>query len=271
MMNHLIQTLARKSPQLELRLSQARIDKTPEQFTKQILYSSFYISFGACFSLWMLLDATGKNQWYSVIALPIFTYLTYLNFSKTPELKIKKLSKEIEREIVFAGKFMIIEMKSGIPMYNAFKNIGENYPSLGVYFNEILRDIDFGTDTETAINTAILKNPSRNFQKVLWQLTNSLKTGADISRSMETVLDQINKEQLIEVEKYGKKLNPIAVFYLMLAVIFPSLGMVMVTIFVSFIDINISLSMLILLAIVSGLSQTIFLGVIKSNQPAIEL
>jgi len=150
-------------------------------------------------------------------------------------------------------------------------NIAENYGGIGRYFKKIVDDIDLGTETEDAINNAILTNPSDNFRKVLWQLSNSLRTGADISHSLDSVLDQIGRKQIIEVERYGKKLNPIAMFYLMMAVIIPSLGMVMGVVFASFVNIHLPLAALLVIAILFGFFQFMFYATIKSNRPAVEM
>ena len=50
------------------------------------------------------------------------------------------------------------------------------------------------------------------------------KTGADVSTSLNSVVEQITHEQMIEVKEYGRKLNPLAMFYMMMAVIIPTLG-----------------------------------------------
>lgn len=197
--------------------------------------------------------------------------MTFFYLLKLPDVIILRKSKQIDKEIVFAGKFMIVELNSGIPLYQVLKNIAENYGGIGDYFKRMIHDIDLGTGVEEAINKSILLNPSENFRKVMWQVSNSIRTGADVSHSLDGVLEQIIRQQQIEVERYGKKLNPIAMFYLMMAVILPSLGMVMGVVFASFMDIQLRLPALLFIAFVLGIFQFIFYAVIKSNRPAVDM
>jgi pilus assembly protein TadC len=190
---------------------------------------------------------------------------------KIPDAKIIKIGKAIDKDILFAGKFMIIELKSGISLYQVLNNIAENYEGIGKHFKRIVQDIDLGTETLVAINNAILRTPSDNLRKVLWQLSNSIKTGIDVSTSLDTVLTQISKNQMIEVEKYGKKLNPIATFYLMLAVIIPSLGMVMGVVMASFLNFTINIWGFTVIAVSLSMFQLMFYGIIKVNRPSVEM
>ena len=84
------------------------------------------------------------------------------------------------------------------------------------------------------------------------------------------MLEQIAKEQTIEVSKYGRKLNPLAMFYMIIAVILPSLGMTMMIVLSSFIELHLSLTILILIALFLGFVQFMFLSMIKFSRPAIE-
>lgn len=263
--------LAKKFSDLKVRLNQAEMNYEPPVFMQRIFLSSFYMSIGIVFSLFLLLAKAQKGLWFLI---PVFVFIfvgMFYYMTKIPDAKIIKISKEIDKEVVFAGKFMIIELKSGVSLYQVLTNIANNYGGIGRYFKQIVQDVDLGTEMEDAINNAILKNPSDNFRKIMWQLSNSIKTGADISVSLNTVLAQISKNQMIEVEKYGKKLNPIATFYLMLAVIIPSLGMVMGVVFASFINFPISFTGFMGIAGFFTFFQFMFYGIIKANRPAVEM
>ena len=57
---------------------------------------------------------------------------------------------------------------------------------------------------DTAINEVIEITPSANFRKMMWQISNSLRTGADVSIALESIIEQISKEQLIEFKTYER-------------------------------------------------------------------
>ena len=127
--------------------------------------------------------------------------------------------------------------------------------------------VDFGTAMEDALNEVIATTPSPNLRRVLWQILNSFKTGSNVTGSLNVVLDQIGREQQITIKEYGKKLNPIAMFYMMIAIIVPSLGITMLSVLASFLGWNISLGILIVIVILIGFVQFMFLAIIKSSRP----
>ena len=54
----------------------------------------------------------------------------------------------------------------------------------------------------------------------------------------ELILDEISNKQLIELQRYGKKLNSLTLFYLLTAIVVPSLGITMLIIISSFVSIS---------------------------------
>ncbi len=90
---------------------------------------------------------------------------------------------------------------------------------MGKAIKQIVENVDFGATMEESIDEAIEFTPSQNFRKLLWQVMNSLRTGSDVTASLNAVVEQITREQIIAVKEYGRKLNPLAMFYMMIAVI----------------------------------------------------
>jgi pilus assembly protein TadC len=95
-----------------------------------------------------------------------------------------------------------------------------------------------------------------------------MTTGADIATSLNAVIEQIVREQRIELNEYGRKLNPLAMFYMIVAVILPSIGVTMFVILVSFLSIKLTFSTLLMIACLVGFIQFLFYTVVKSSRPA---
>ena len=198
-------------------------------------------------------------------------FIMFFYMLKVPDVKILRKGREISREIVFAGRFMIIELESGVSLYDAMVNVSKNYEVIGEYFKEIIDKVSMGTTMEDAINETIKTTPSSDLTKVLWQILNSLRTGADISSSLSNILDQIVREQIIDVKEYGRKLNPLAMFYMMVAIIVPSLGITMLIVLTTFISVKLDLAALLAIALSLGFIQYMFFSIIKSSRPAVEI
>jgi len=242
----------------------------PEDFIKKTFFSAFYMTTGLIVLLFLVLAKLDIFKGAVLLLIPILFIVMFFYMLKLPDLKISRKEKEISREIVFAGRFLIIELESGVPLYNAMLNISKNYPIIGRYFKEITDKIDLGTSMEDALNEAAEFIPSNDFRKILWQIINSIRTGSNVAKSLYSVVEQITKDQITEVNKYGKKLNPLAMFYMIIAVILPSLGMTMLIILSSFIHFQLSLTILLSLAFFLGFVQFMFISIVKFSRPAIE-
>ncbi|MCK5140290.1 MAG: type II secretion system F family protein, partial [Thermodesulfovibrionia bacterium] len=108
-------------------------------------------------------------------------------------------------------------------------------------------------------------------RRILWQIINSQQTGADIGTSLKSVVNQVTQEQMINIKEYGRKLNPLAMFYMIIAVILPSIGITMFIILSTFLNLNLSLPILLFISFFLGFIQFMFLAMIKSSRPSGEL
>jgi pilus assembly protein TadC len=252
-----------------MKLQQAGMPETEEGFIKKILISAFYITTGLAVVIEIFL-AKSNLKIYVLPIFPALFVLMFFYFLKMPDIKIIKKEKEINKEIVFAARFFTIELESGVPLYEALRHVADNYKVIGKYFKAILEDVDTGTNIEEAIEKAIELTPSKHFRRLLWQIINSLTTGAEISTAIKSVTEQIVREQQIQIQEYSRKLNPMAMFYMIMAVILPSIGVTMLVVLASFISLEISLPIFMVILGASGFMQLMFLSMIKSSRPPVE-
>ena len=268
--NVLFLRLSKSFPGLKLKLKQAGMDDRPEYFVNKTFISAFYMTAGLYSVTFLVLAKYGYFKAVFLLFVPVTLAVLFFYMLRLPDVRILKKEKEVSKEIVFVGRFVIIELESGVPLYNAMINVGKNFDITGTYFKEIVDKVDLGTSMEDALNEAVELVPSNDLRKILWQVINSLRTGADVAKSLYSVIDNITKEQVTEINKYGKKLNPLAMFYMMVAVILPSLGVTMLIILSSFIQFQLSLTILMVLAAGLGLVQLMFISMIKFSRPAAE-
>ncbi len=258
----LYKLLSRRLPGLRLKLLQARMEDTPEYYLRKTFFTAFILAFGLCFVAFTFYPHPIVFAFFPFLfILAAFYLIGYV------DLRIEHLKKDISTELVYAGRFLIIELESGVPAYQAFKNLAKNYEVIGVYFRDLVEKIDLGTSLEDALNELITVTPSPDLRRLLWQLLNSIKTGSEASTALSSVLDQIVREQQIAVKEYGRKLNPLAMFYMMIAIIVPSLGTIMLIILASFMGFNLSLVVYMAIAFLIGFLQFMFLALIRSSRP----
>ena len=269
-LNTLFQRIAKAFPNLKMKLKQAGMDDKPEDFIKKTFVSAFYMATGLVVFLFLILAKLNVVKGIFFVMIPLVFMVMFFYMIRLPDVRISKKEKDISKEIVFAGRFIIIELESGVPLYNAMLNVSKNYEIIGRYFKEITDKVDLGTSMEDALNEAVEFIPSNDFRKILWQIINSIRTGSDVAKSLYSVMEQITKDQITEVNKYGKKLNPLAMFYMIVAVILPSLGITMLIILSSFIQFELSLTILLSLAGFWGCVQFMFIAMVKFARSTIE-
>jgi len=263
----LYKVLARKVPALETRLKVAGILDEPEEYVKKTAFTAMFTAVGLAVVIFLFFP----KIYIFLIAAILLTPLFFLYYLRYVDVKALHLKKQIDEEIVYAGRFLVIELSSGVPVHEAFADVQKNYGVVGSYFGEIVSKTYLGTTMEDAIDEVLILSPSPTLSRILWQLLNSIKTGSDVAPAINSVIDQIIKEQQVMVKEYGKKLNPLAMFYLMVSVIIPSLGTVMIVVIATFMNLNLGLMFLLGLAGFLAFVQFMFLSVIKSSRPPIGL
>jgi flagellar protein FlaJ len=253
--------IARKFPYLKNQLAQANIDQSSEDFIKKILITSLIVSVTLSLSLLMVFSKLNISLLWILLIFPVVFIGIFFFFINSPKSKSNKIIREVDNEIVYAGRFLLIELSAGIPLFDAIKNVSDAYPVIGKYFKQIIDKVETGKPIEIAINEVIEVTPSTNFRKVLFQIVNSMRTGGDVSRALESTTEQISKEQLIKIKEYGKKLNPMVLFYLLIAVIMPTLGVAILSLMSSFTGLSLSFGNLIGINFIIGILQLSFLSI----------
>jgi len=175
---------------------------------------------------------------------------------------------------VFAGRHMLIELKSGVPLYDAMLGISRDYGPVSEEFNKVVEKVTLGVPLGAALHDVAESNPSAYFNRLALQLANSLASGADVATTLEASLDQISKEQIIELKAYGQKLNPLVMFFMIFGIIMPSLGVAFMIMLVSFLGgSSISFGPQALFGVLACicLIQFIFLSMVESSRPRFDI
>jgi hypothetical protein len=98
-----------------------------------------------------------------------------------------------------------------------------------------------------------------------------MKEGAQINSVISQVITSLTREQVIQIEKYGGQLSPLAMFYMIVAVIMPALGITFLVVLASFIGVEENVVKFILWGLLVGVVffQLMFTGIIKSKRPSL--
>ena len=268
---NIFQYLAKRHPGLSFKLEQAGIRDKPEDFVRKCYLLAGMVAVVLTLAAFSFMNVFGIDMRILLILFPSLFFILKAIFLYQPDSIILRKEKDINRELVFGTRFLMIEIQSGVSLFDAMINLSRNYPAIGREFSEVIHLVNLGTSLEDALERVSEKTSSMSLRKVLWQILNSLKTGADIGSSLEAAVDQITREQMISVKEYGRKLNPLAMFYMIMAVIMPSIGISIAVLMANFLAFEISLTMLLALSGMLGFMQFMFYTMIKSMRPAVDI
>lgn len=266
-LKNFLKFIVKTNKKLPLELKQADVSDEP--------YNYIFKSLGIAilFSLIILVVPFFillKEKINLIFLLPIFFFLLILVFYvmlKLPLLTAKKRKNEIESDLLYSARHLLLKMRTGSPLITALIDVSKLHTKSSKYFKDIASRIYLGEPLEEVINYSYKNTPSPQFKKVLRVIKDSLETGVDIKTNMEVTLNEIKDEQLVKLETYGKKINSLSMFYMIVGVIAPSLGSSVMIIAASFANINITMTLLIFIFALICILQYIFIAIFKSSRP----
>ena len=205
--------------------------------------------------------------------LAAFFFILFMILSANiPRLNIIKVRQEIESDIFIPSRMLLTLLESGNSLVTALEGVSYTKAKSSKYFGKIASEIYLGKNIEQAIEDSIRFTPSNSFRIVLEPIKKSLKTGTDIQRNLSSTLSELQKQKIIEIERYEKKLSPLAMFYMIFGTILPAISVVGIMIILSVLGIYVTffpflfILLLILLAI-----QLFFVRLFKAARPLVNL
>jgi flagellar protein FlaJ len=196
-------------------------------------------------------------------------FASFLYISMYPKLMAKKKIRNINENLPHALHHLLIQIRSGVPLFNCLVSISKSgYGDLSKEFARAVNEINTGKSEIEVMEKLARENPSLYFRRVLWQVVNALKSGADIGSTIKEIVENLSVDQMMSIKKYGAQLNPIAMLYMVFCVIMPTLGITFLLVLGSFIGLSINMEY-ILLGILGFLVffQFMLIGMIKSKRP----
>jgi len=259
-----------RHPEIITKLRKAKLKISPEKYVGSAYKNAFLFAIILTFAAFLFFSQTLEKWMFFLIFVVIYFLMFNISIRKV-DIIIKKRAREIDREVVYAGRFLLIKLSAGKPLLNTLIDASNSYGVGSKYFKEIVKDIELGNSVEKAITNAMIYSPSEKFKKILFQISNALKAGIDVTKFLEAIVDDIEKQQLIEIERYGKKLNSVTLMYMLFGIVIPSLGISMISVVGTLTGLEISSNLFILMIVFVVIIQSIFLMIFRSIRPDIAI
>ncbi|MCL5440620.1 MAG: type II secretion system F family protein [Candidatus Marsarchaeota archaeon] len=271
-----VESIGAKNKGLEESLQKHGIKENLYQFVQRMIIAAGMVSAMIALTSILIFVHVGLEPAVGVIlgiVIGIATFQVSLKaFLNFPNAKGVSSVKNIERDILFAARDLIISLRSGMPLYNAITLVSSGYGDASREFAKIVEKVQVGMPLEMAIDQSIEETKSPSFRRILLQASVSIKSGSDVVTSLQTVIDQLAQERVIELRRYGQRLNAIAMFYMLFGIIMPSMGIAVLTILTTFIAVF-TVNTTILEASLVGMIflQIIFLKMITGSRPVFSM
>jgi len=259
-------------PFLGLNLREAGMKERSEIYLSMCMFATFvfFIFVSAVFTFMIFAFRMGNALLVGSVISFVFSMFVFAQQLLYPKMLARKKIKSLEQNLMPALQTIIVQLNSGVPLFNILSNLAlGNYGELSKEFEKAVRDINSGKNQADALEELATNNPSVLFRRAVWQIANGMKAGADMSIVMEEIMDALGEHQMIQIQNYGAQLSPLAMFYMLGAVIVPSLSVTFIIILSSFISLSSSATKMAFwtLLVIVVFVQIMFLGVIKSRRP----
>lgn len=267
------ENLSKLFPSLEFDLEQSGFEISPRRWMSIALFSFmfyFFLLAGLVFAVTLV----AKIEVFRALSVSLFAGLaigggTFMFLSFYPKLAAQKKVSDTEKYLPYVLHHILVQVRSGVSLYDTLVSIAKSdYGTMSNEMRKVVNEINTGKSEAEALEKITRETPSLYFRRVMWQMINALKSGADIGVVMREIVDNLAVEQRVAIKKYGAQLNPLALMYMLFAVIFPTLGITFLLVLSSFTGMKFNIE-IVLVGIVGVivLFQFMFIGLIKSKRP----
>jgi pilus assembly protein TadC len=268
-------SLRRFFPTMREELSQANILMEVYDYLSLSLLNIlfiFFLFFGLLFTLLYsvqakpLLGSLGEGLLYSLgisslIGYALFTY---------PKIMAGKLAEDINKNLVYALRDLLMQVTSGIPLYKGMINVSRaGYGEVSKEFKKTSEAINTGTSVEAAFSHMAFHTRSDYLKRVTWQLVNTIKAGSSLKSALRIIVNDLTLDQRTKIRDYAHELNLWSLIYMLFAVAVPTIGTVMMVLLSAFMGMGIGkITFIFFLGICLGI-QYALVTLIKSRRPMV--
>ncbi len=258
-------------PSLHQQLLQMESPTPPREYSAMAVVASFFNSV-FIFLLGLILSRVTKENvlLFTVGGTIVIGFVSFITIMTYPKIVAGKRAKKLENELVPAMRQLLIQVKSGVPLYEAMTGVCDDYGEVSLEFRRMVRKINAGTSMEDVLEEKSKTTASLQFRRVLWQIDNALKVGTDVGKALEEIIDDLVHEKIDDIRRYGQELSPWTMIYMLAAIVTPSLGITMMLVIISFLGVDVpKIIFVVVLVFIIGF-QLFFTDFVRSRRPAVE-
>lgn len=259
-----------------LKLQQARMTITSGKYWAMCFANDLILSIMLSIFVFLIANNSTKLK-TSPLLIAILSCIGLIGFMlfqqrAAPEIYIKKRVDDLEKNTLPALQNFLIQLRSGIPLFDIMVNVAaSDYGEVSKEFMNVVKKINGGIPQVEALERMALENPSGIFRSAIWQMVNGLKTGSNLTDVLREIMAALADEQILQVEQYGSVLSPLTMFYMIMAVILPAIGVNFLIVIVSFMNLDMGPTKIVFWCVYGFILivQLMFINIIKTKRPSL--
>lgn len=249
-----------------------RADMMPTVISVALAYYVFFFVFLLAYNA-VLGARTSQMVDVMTFVLPIalgFGLFVFVQSLLYPHVTLGRKMRALNKDMLFALRHLLIQIRSGVPLYNALVSVGEGgYGIISQEFGRTVKEINAGVSQVDALENMAMRNPSIYLRRAIWQIVNALRAGSEVAKVLESLVEQFAAEERVNLGRFGREMGPWALMYLLTTIIFPTMGVAMLLILPTITPIQVSGMVLYFFVLVFAAFQYFFIQLIKSKRPVV--
>jgi pilus assembly protein TadC len=199
-------------------------------------------------------------------------FMIYLILLRYPKIVSGKESEQVDKDLVYALKDMLLSISSGLSIFTAINLVSKgSYGYVSKDFKRIVTRVNTGVPLEEALEDLAITTPSEHFQGAIWQIINTSKSGADVEGVLRSLVENLVAEQRSTIQKYSHELNVLTLMYMLAAVAVPTIITTLMIILNTFVSTGINELMFVIFMMMSLFVQFAIVGLVKSRRPVVHV
>ncbi|WP_224425377.1 type II secretion system F family protein [Methanobrevibacter sp. TMH8] len=145
-----------------------------------------------------------------------------------PKMNKDKSRSEISKELPYALRQMVTELRSGKGLHDTISSIANSdYGALSFEFSRVIEEIKYGENTEKALINMSNRVSSDGLNRAVQQIVGTLRTGGNLASTLNIIAEDISYDLQIKLKDYSQKLNAFIMIYTFLAILGPVILLIM--------------------------------------------
>lgn len=228
----------------------------------------------AVWGLLVFLLVRFKDQYIAIGSALFPAFVTFILmlivFIVYPRILVRKSVEAVDRDLVYALKDMLIQISSGVSLFEAMKNVSNSEHGLvSQEFRLVVQDINAGEAQDIALEKLAVRTESEFMKKTIWQIVIALRSGASIQGTVKNLVDNMRQYQSAKVKSYTQEMNLWILLYLIVAIAIPSLGATLITILSSFGNTQVREPVFLGMLVACFLGEYVIIKYVKISRPLV--